>query len=204
MAKKDDILLRRQYLKKIMVDNRANPLKFKEIFNLCRETDFIEKFGYTSESRIRDDLKSIGIYPSKDNTYCIDSGYDINSVEMSIIRAMSFFTLYRPMTIGYPAFEYENDDIGEEVTLYGILLKYNPSAIKSNSKYNIDYLIKKLKKYYEHTIETDEFGYLDICINENSIQFLFIDEEKLDSFYLNLVDWKRKSNSPIIRKALRL
>ena len=204
MASKEEILSRRKKLKKIMVDNRDNPLTFKEVLDLCNSDDFIKEFGYISQSRIRDDLKSIGVYPSKDNTYCIDSGYDINSVEMSIIRAMSFFTLYRPMTIGYPAFEYENDDIGEEVTLFGILLKYNPSSIKSNAKYNIDYLIKKLKKYYEHTIETDEFGYLDICINKNSIQFLFIDEEKLDSFYLNLVDWKRKSNSPIIRKALRL
>lgn len=200
MASKDEIASRRAFLKKIMVSNRDNPLTFKEVFELCNSDEFIDRFGYVSESRIRDDLKSLGIYPSKDNTYSIDFKYDISDIESSIVKALVFFDVYRPILIGSPAFDYEDDDIGISSDLYCIILKYNPSCTTSKSKYNIEYLLKKLHKYYQYTIDDSNFGCLEICTTKDSIKLLFLNEECLDSFYLDLISWKRRSNSSLIQR----
>lgn len=200
MASKDEITSRRAFLKKIMVSNRDNPLTFNEVFELCNYEDFTDKFGFVSKSRIRDDLKSLGIYPSKDNTYSIDFKYDISDIEASIVRALVFFDVYRPLLIGSPAFDYEGDDVGMSCDLYCIILKFNPSQTKSKSKYDIEYLLKKLHKYYQHTIDNSNFGYLEICTSKDCIKLLFLNEESLDSFYLNLINWKKKSNSSLIQR----
>ena len=61
MASKGEIISRRKKLKKIMVDNRDNPLTFKEVFNLCNSDDFIKELWelnmYKSQKTSMVDLK---------------------------------------------------------------------------------------------------------------------------------------------------
>lgn len=192
MANKANILARRNDLKSFMINNRHEQLTFKEIKNFYDTSVFIDKYDVLSDSRIREDLKAIGVYPTKENLYSIDNGYDIDSVEISISKTLNHFNLYRPMLVSEPLdITFDDDSISEDLWLYSIMLKRKPLVTKSDSKFSIEYLITNLNKFYDYTSVSDGIYYFDIIKGSTTIQFLFNDADKMNCFYTNLLKWKR-------------
>lgn len=192
MANQMTILSRRNKLKAFMIDNRYDFLTFKQIKDFYNNSDFVERYGFLSDSRIREDLKSLNIYPTKENLYSIDVNYDIDSLEVSISKTLKYFNLYRPMLIGESlAIDIDfDDDIADNLSLYSIILKRKPSKSKSDSKFNTDYLIKNLRKFYNYTSTSDDMNCFDIIKGSKSVQFLFDNNYEMSNFYFNLLKWK--------------
>jgi len=192
MATKADILARRSDLKSFMISNRYEQLTFKEIKNFYNNDNFIDKYGFLSDSRIREDLKSLGIYPTKENLYSIDVSYDIDSVEVSISKALNYFNLYRPVLIGEPLdVDFNDDSISDDLWLYSVILKRKHLSNKSDSKFSIDYLINNLHKFYKYTSINEVINCFEIIKGSTSVQFLFDDYDNMDNFYRNLLKWKK-------------
>ena len=194
MAKKIEIESRRSILKKYMFENRDIFFTFKEIREFYHQPNFVDKYGYLSDSRIRSDLNAIGIRPTKDNQYSFDSNYEIDDLEYSISEKLDFFDLYKP-TLLYQNIDFNFDDygIGNDLNLYSIILKHNPSKTKSNSKLYIDKLISDLNKFFELLNYINNTWYFDIIKGSQSIQFLFNNIEDAHYFYYMLVKWKKPS-----------
>lgn len=192
MADKETILARRNDLKAFMIKNRYNPLTFKDIRAFYNDISFKDKYGELSNSRVRADLNSIGIYPTEENLYSIDNEYNIDSVEVCLSAILNHFSLYRPILISKPLdISFDDDDVSDDFCLYSIILKRKPSTTKYDSKFTIEYLINNLDKFYEYTSINNDIIYFDIIKNARTVQFLFDDEDKMIDFYSNLVKWKK-------------
>lgn len=201
MATQINIQKRQSELKKHLLSKNSSTIYFiEDVKPLYRENNFINKFDEVSESRIREDLKSIGyVYSHMEKGYILKSKYFDSEVELRIIKHLFFMNLYQPISIDLVPFD-ANKDLATKFSY--ILLNYQKPSEKSMQQYNIPNLLKDLKIYYEYVYNSPNLGELHIISTENYIKFEFLDSDSLNLLYKNLESWKLKGKeqNPFVKR----
>lgn len=197
MAKKHEILDRRNDLKIFMVENRNIAIEFRDIRDFYDSNEFSIKHGILSDSAIRADLKALNVYMSEDNYYSIDADYILDELDSNISSSLNYFKIYRPISISSPLDinfdkEFDDSDISNDLNLYSIFLEYSkPPIDRSTSKFTIDFFIKKISDFYSYKFNDSNFYYKYVTKNNNTVQFVFNNFENTCDFYYDLINWKK-------------
>ena len=202
MASKLEIKNRQSELKSTLLKKNLTLINFsRDVMPIYEEESFIEKFGFLSESRAREDLKAIGyIYSKDDEVFISKSSYIGEEAESQIIRCLYFMNLYQPIRIDL--IPYDPDVENSCCQLSYILLQYEKPKKREYSKYNINNLLKNIKIYYEYVYNNSNLGELNIITTEKYVKFEFLDSKYLNRLYNHLKTWKSESKkqNPFIRR----
>lgn len=186
MAKQKDILERRNSLKKFIYDKGNGKLKFEVIKKFYSENYSNESF---SDSTIRSDLNAIDVKCNKRiNTYYFRNHEDIIKSKELLMSLLKDCTMYKPFKFAIPldTSSFIDADNNPHTKLFYIL-------IKSNSKYDLTFiqrLISELRKLYSLKEENLDLCFMDICVSNHYVKFLFDDFKELKVFYKELYELK--------------
>lgn len=184
MAKQQDILERRNSLKKFIYDKGNGKLKFESIQKFYSESYGNEKL---SDSTIRTDLQKIGVKCNKrTNTYYFKHYEDILNSKKLLEDLLRDCTMYKPFRLAEPlktsSFIY--NDNNPSINLNCIIIK---SKSRNNSTL-IPKFISELNNFYslkEQDLYID-LNLMDIVSSKYYLKFIFDDPKSLKIFYKDL------------------